>query len=72
MRTLRVLAAVLVLGVLAGCEAAFNTAYGSGSIRPPTLVKRSTTTKRTEATPTAPATEEAECLGGVCLPPDPK
>lgn len=63
---LRLVLAVLVLAALPGCEAAFNTAYGSGSVRPPTLIKKTSTTTRTEATPTAPAAESHRCEGGVC------
>lgn len=67
-RARAVLAAVLALG-LSACSVDLNTAYGNGSIRPAPLFTKRATVKRTEATATAPATEDASCEGGACLAP---
>lgn len=75
-RLAQLLAAVLVAAALAGCESVVeetNGPVGDAKIRtsvlpPPALYRKSSTYRRVEATPTAPASEEGACEGGVCSP----
>lgn len=75
-RLAQLLAAVLVAAALVGCESVIeetNGPVGDAKVRtsilpPPALHRRSSTFRRTEATPTAPASEEGACESGVCSP----
>lgn len=66
-------AAVLVLALTA-CEASFNTAMGSGQVRPPSIgTKRVRTVTRTPPPSSPdPVVCETECENGICAPPEPK
>ena len=72
------LALMLAAALLAGCAAIEfreeNGPLGPASMKvtPPAFLHRTSKTRRVEATPTSPATDESECEGGVCAVPGSK